>query len=160
MCALNVDLAREEEILFESERAVLTNLRLLANLERKRVNQITDDVLLSDIANFKKSNVGQESRIKPGLVAMATGAFFLLLSSIANALSIGSFIEAATFAAGALAVVVGLYFVANTFLGIKPNTTLQFSVVGSRDIVVYFPGKDNPLADEMTRLFIRAKRGI
>ncbi len=160
MCALNVDLAREEEILFESERAILTNRRLLANLERKRVNQVTDDVPLSDIATFKKSNVGQESRARPGFVAMAIGAVFLLISSMANVVSLGEFFEAATFIVGAISILVGFYFVASTFLRIKPNTTLQFSVVGSRDIVVYFPGKDNPEADEMTRIFVRAKRGI
>ena len=160
MCALSVELIREEEVLYESERAVLTNKRLLANMNRKRVAEVTDDVLLGDIASFKKGNVGQESRIRPGTTGLAFGVIMLVVSSVVNALSLGIFIESATFLVGAMAVLIGIYFVLSSFLRIKPATTLQFNVVGVRDIIVYFPGKDNPEADEMARIYVRAKRGI
>lgn len=160
MCALRVELIREEDILYESERAVLTNKRLLANLDRKRVNEVTDDVPLGDIASFKKSTVGQESRIRPGTVGVTLGVVMLIVSSVTNALSLGIFLESATFLVGAMAVLMGIYFVLSSFLRIKPATTLQFNVVGERDIIVYFPGKDNPEADEMARIYVRAKRGI
>ena len=67
VCALEVNLRRDEEILSEAEWAVLTNQRLVAALNRKDRTEVTDEAELSDVVSFKKSNGGQESRMQAGL---------------------------------------------------------------------------------------------
>ncbi len=81
MCALQVNLRKDEEILSEADWAVLTNQRLVAALNRKDRTRITDEAELSNIVSFKKSNGGQESRIDQGvkLLAVGIGIFILLL---------------------------------------------------------------------------------
>ena len=66
MSALDVNLRQDEEILSEAQWAVLTNQRLVAALNRKDRSEITDEAELSDVVSFKKSNGGQESRMRPG----------------------------------------------------------------------------------------------
>jgi hypothetical protein len=85
MCALEVDLRRNEEILSEAEWAVLTNQRLVAALNRKDRTEITDEAELSDVVSFKKSNGGQESRLKQGVQFLVAGvAIFILQFALAN----------------------------------------------------------------------------
>ena len=63
---LNVRLESGEEVLYQTERAVLTNKRLLASLDKKSRNHPTDEADLRDISGFQKLSGGQESRMKQG----------------------------------------------------------------------------------------------
>lgn len=163
MRTVEVKLRRDEEILSEAQWAVLTNQRLVATLNRKDRSEITDDVALSDIASFKKSNGGQESRMRPGLISMGVGAavsVLQLIPPLANVAQTNDLLEVILFLVGASGLLIGLYLVIGSLMRIKPFTVVVFTVVGKRDIPVHFPGKDNPAADDMTRKFVRAKRGI
>lgn len=159
MCALKMQLQRDEEVVFESERAILTNRRLLANLDRKRKETVTDDISLGNVATFKKSNSGRESRVRPGLKLLGTGLFVTLIQVVAMGV-LPAFLELVMFLAGALGVVSGLYLILDSVLRIKPYTSVVFTIIGSRDVPVYFPGKDNPEADELARLYVRTKRNL
>ena len=163
MCALQVNLRRDEEMLSRTEWAVLTNQRLVASLNRKNRNEITDDVPLSDIATFKKTNGGQQSRMRPGLISLGIGAAISILQAIPPLSTLAranEWLELIMFLAGAAGVLIGLYLIIGSAMRIKPFTVVVFTVVGARDIPVHFPGADNPDADDMTRKFVRAKRGI
>ena len=54
MCALEVNLRADEEILSEADWAVLTNQRLVAALNRKDRTEITDEADISDVVSYKK----------------------------------------------------------------------------------------------------------
>ncbi len=156
---LNVRLEIGEEVLYETERFVLTNKRLLANLAKKSDNIPTDDVALRDIAGFKRLSGGQESRLKHGVIGLLVGLVLGLIQWALNG-KVSYIVDGVLFMATALFILGGVYFTLSSMIRIRPNTTIVFSVVGSRDIPVYFPGKDSPSADEMTRLFARTKRGL
>ena len=160
MCALQLDLQQHEEILSEAEWAVLTNQRLVAALNRKDRTEITDDVELSDIVSFKKSNGGQESRLRPGLQFLGAGAVITVLQIVFAGLLPSQLVETILFLLGAAGILIGFYLVIGSVMRIKPFTVIVFTIVGARDIPVHFPGQDNPEADRMMNLFTRAKRGI
>lgn len=156
---MNVRLEIGEEVLYQTERAVLTNKRLLASLDRKSRNQPTDEADLKDISGFQKLSGGQESRMKHGVISLIIGLALTLIQVVLSG-SVSYKIEGFFFMVSALAILIGIYLVLSSYMRIQPNTTVVFNVVGSRDIPVRFPGKDSPLADEMTRLFARTKRGL
>ncbi len=156
---MNVRLEIGEEVLYQTERAVLTNKRLLASLDRKSRNQPTDEADLRDISGFQKLSGGQESRMKQGVISLIIGLALTLIQVVLSG-SVSYKIEGFFFMVSALAILIGIYLVLSSYMRIQPNTTVVFNVVGSRDIPVRFPGKDSPLADEMTRLFARTKRGL
>lgn len=79
MCALQVNLRQDEEILSEAEWAILTNQRLVAALNRKNRTEITDEAELSDVVSFKTSNGGQESRMRQGIQLLAVGVVIFIL---------------------------------------------------------------------------------
>ena len=160
MCALQLDLQQDEEILSEAEWAVLTNQRLVAALNRKDRTEITDDVELSDIVSFKKSNGGQESRLRPGLQFLGAGAVITVLQIVFADLLPSQLVETILFLLGAAGMLIGFYLVIGSVMRIRPFTVIVFTIVGARDIPVHFPGQDNPDADRMMNMFTRAKRGI
>lgn len=160
MCALEVNLRPDEEILSEAEWAVLTNQRLVAALNRKDRTEITDEAELSDVVSFKKSNGGQESRMQGGLQFLGAGAAITVLQIIFNDLLPSELVEVILFLLGAAGVLLGFYLIIGSLMRIKPFTVVVFTVVGARDIPVHFPGQDNPDADHMTNLFTRTKRGV
>ena len=160
MCALQIDLRSEEEVLSEAEYAILTNQRLLAALNRKDRSEITDEADLSDVVSFKKTNGGQESRMQPGIMLIGVGAVITVLQVAFAALIPSDLVEIILFLAGAAGLLVGLYLIIGSLMRIKPFTVVVFTVVGQREIPVHFPGKDHPEADNMIRLFTRTKRGI
>ena len=160
MCALQLDLRQDEEILSEAQWAVLTNQRLVAALNRKDRTEITDDVDLSDIVSFKKSNGGQESRLRPGLQFLGAGAVITVLQVIFADLMPSQLVETILFLLGAAGILIGFYLIIGSLMRIKPFTVIVFTIVGARDIPVHFPGQDNPDADRMMNSFTRAKRGI
>ncbi|MCY3542970.1 MAG: hypothetical protein OXI16_03705 [Chloroflexota bacterium] len=160
MCALEVNLRADEEILSEADWAVLTNQRLVAALNRKDRTEITDEADISDVVSYKKSNGGQESRLQPGLMFLGAGAAITVLQIIFATAIPSQTAEIVLFLLGAVGILVGFYLVIGSLMRIKPFTVIVFTVVGSRDIPVHFAGQDNPEADRMINLFTRTKRGI
>ena len=159
MCALKVQLKRDEEVVFESERAVLTNQRLLANLDRKNIEQVTDDVPLTNVLNFEKSNGGRASRTNAGLKVLGVGLLVMLIQ-VVLASTLPDLLETLLFLAASAAIVIGIYFLLDGVLRIKPFTTVMFKVMDSRDVHVYFDGMYNTEADELTRLYVRTRRDM
>lgn len=163
MCALKVQLERDEEVVFESDRAVLTSRRLLANLDKKNRELVTDDVPLQNIVDFKKGAGGRESRLDLGLKALGIGLVLVILQVLLPLILpaiMPRILEMLLFLAGSLAIVVALYLLMDSFLRVKPYTSVVFSIMGSRDVPVYFEGRDNPDADEITRHYVRVKRDL
>jgi hypothetical protein len=159
MNANKVELAEGEKILFEADAAVLTNRRLVSYWKRADKDaRGPQEALLKDIASFKKINGGQESHLKLGLIAFAIGAILTIIEVLVP--SLGQMADSILFLAGSLGIVGGLYFILRSVVRVKPNTTVFFQVPGAKDVPVTFPGRDNPKADELTRHFQRAKRGI
>ena len=64
------------------------------------------------------------------------------------------------FAVGASGGVFGLYVISVNPFRMKPHTTIYFQVPEGTDLVATFPGQNNPKADELARLFVRAKRRL
>ncbi len=165
MTALQFELLEGERVILEKGPAVLTNKRLLANWHSVdgQGQQPADQAFLKDIASFKKLSGGQESRVKPGLRWLGLGVAIIVAEVILTTFDIipaGTLVESILFLVGALALVVGLYMLQSSLFRTRPHTTVFFSVPGSPDIAVTFPGRNNPDADELTRQFLRAKRGL
>lgn len=159
MCALKLQLQRDEEVVFESERAVLTNLRLLVNLDKRNRDTITDDVPLGNVTDFKRDSRGEESQMGVGVKTFGAGVLIALAQVILPDLP--AVLGVILFLASAVSVVVGFYLILNRgLLRVKPSTSVLFTVMGSRDVPVYFRGRDNPEAEELTRRYVRAKRDL
>ena len=159
MCALKVQLERDEELVFETRRAVLTSLRLLVNLDKKNQEVVTDDVSLRNVVSYKKADGGQESRMNLALRVFGVGAVLSLVQYFASS-ALPNFLNLGLFLAAAIGVVVGLYLTFGSLLRIRPYTSVVFSVVGSRDVPIYFPGFENTDADELIRHYVRVKRDL
>ena len=152
------ELLEGEEVLFESGPAVLTNRRLLANWEGGDGGRASNEALLKDIASFEKINGGQDSRYK---LAMQLGAIGVVLIAIEFSIPDPSKnVDALLFFFGSLGILGGAHFSLASLLRAKPQTTVLFATRSEKDVSVVFPGRDNPTADELTRRFLRAKRGL
>ena len=159
MCALKVQLERDEEVVFESERAVLTNQRLLANLDRKNIEQVTDEIPLKNVTDFKKSNGGRQSRTNAGLKVLGVGLLLMLVQVVLTAM-LPDLLEILLFLSSATAIIIGIYFVLDSILRVKPFTTVVFKIMDSRDVHVYFDGMYSTEADDLTRIFVRTRRDM
>ncbi len=144
-----------EEVLFDKGPATLTNQRLVAEALGAEGPVETP---LGDLASFRQVNGGQESRARPGSQAIGGGAALLVIGTLARGAS--ELFEAILFVIGALALLVGVYFVSSSALRVKPHTLIQFQTILSNDVIVSFPGWDNQDAEELTRAFVRAKRAL
>lgn len=144
-----------EEVLFDKGPAVLTNLRLVANALGADGPVETP---LGDLASFRQVNGGQESRVREGSQAIGAGVVLLVIGTLARGAS--ELVEALLFVVGALALLIGTYFVLSSALRVKPHTVVLFQTILSEDVVVSFPGWDNSDAEELTRVFVRAKRAL
>ena len=144
-----------EKVLFDKGPAILTDQRL--------VTEASDadgpvETPLADLASFRQVNGGQESRAREGSQAIGAGAVLLVIGTLARSAS--ELVEAILFVIGALAFLVGIYFVSSSFIRVRPHTVVLFQTILSEDVVVSFPGWDNPDAEELTRRFVRAKRAL
>lgn len=163
MCALKVQLERDEEVVFESERAVLTNQRLLANLDRKNIEQVTDEIPLKNVLDFKKSNGGRESRTNAGFKVLGAGLLVMLIEVVLKSKlpsTLPDLLELLLFLAASAAIVIGIYFLLDSILRVKPFTTVVFKIMDSRDVHVYFDGMYSTEADDLTRIFVRTRRDM
>ena len=102
---------------------------------------------------------GQESRMKRGVISLIIGLVLTLVQFVLVG-NVSYAVEGFIFMASTLFILIGVYFSLTSIIRVRPNTVVVFSVVGSREIPVRFPGKDSPSADEMTRAFARVKRGL
>ena len=144
-----------EKVLFEKGPAILTDQRLVA--EPFGSDGLVETPL-ADLASFRQVNGGQQSRVREGSQAIGVGVVVLIIGTLAGGAS--DLIEAIMFFTGALALLLGLYFVLSSAMRIKPHTLVQFQTIVSHDVIVPFPGWDNPDAEELTRAFVRAKRAL
>ncbi len=155
-----IQLLPDEEILFENERAVLTNRRLIGNFGSSSAGGF-DDADLREIGPPNKFNGGYQSKKGIALRLLAAGVAVLAVSIfLPFVVGIDGRLEALIFLIGALAFVVGIYLLLNSLFRHSPNTTIIFPVLEGEDIIASFPEWDNADAEELSRRFARAKRGI
>ncbi len=144
-----------EKVLFDKGPAILTDQRLVAEALGA---EGPVETLLGDLASFRQVNGGQESRSRQGSQAIGGGAALLVIGTLARGAS--ELIEAILFVIGALALLLGIYFMLSSTLRVRPHTLIQFQTILTEDVIVSFPGWDNPDAEELTRAFVRAKRAL
>jgi hypothetical protein len=144
-----------EKVLFDKGPAILTDQRLVAEALGA---EGPVETALGDLASFRQVNGGQESRARQGSQAIGGGATLLVVGTLARGAS--ELFEAILFVIGALALLIGVYFVLSSALRVKPHTLIQFQTILTEDVIVSFPGWDNPDAEELVRAFVRAKRAL
>ena len=144
-----------EKVLFDKGPAILTNQRLVS--EALGADEPVETPL-GDLASFRQVNGGQESRVRQGSQAIGGGVALLIIASIAAGAPAA--IEAILFVIGALAFLFGTYFVLSSAIRVKPHTVVHFQTSAFKDVILSFPGWDNPDAEELTRVFARAKRAL
>ena len=150
-----IRLQRDEEVLFEKGPAILTNRRLVA--EAMGMDE-TVDMPLSNLASFKLMNTGQQSRLTRGIQATTAGVVTLIVSMLAR--DAPPLLEGLLFVVGALALLLGVYYLLTTAVRLKPRTTVLFETSELTEVALSFPGWDNPDANELTRAFARTKRAL
>jgi len=156
---LDLELEAGEEILFSETGSILTNYRLCVGLDRKKPSLLTHEARLGDISSYKQMNGGRESRRKDGLLLFFSG-LALIVVQVLGAPIIPSAVDAILFLGCALLFLLSFYFLVNSVLRVKPHTLVLFTIWGSRDIPAYFPGQNNPAANELVRLYTRARRRL
>ena len=154
-----LNLQLNEEVVFEAEGAVLTNKRIITNWGNRRGVKAPPEVNLTDVSSFQKFSGGQESRHIFSLQVLVIGAVALFATMLPL---VRDFRKAETvfFVVGMLCIVVALYFAVQSWFRVRPHTTVIFTVPDGDDLPVYFVGKENPAADQLTRHFARLKRGV
>ncbi|MBM3948622.1 MAG: hypothetical protein FJ312_05185 [SAR202 cluster bacterium] len=163
MLSQHVQLQEGEQVLFENERVVLTNQRVLANFKTTG-NGTTprDQALIKDIATVQQVFGGQESRLGLGLkllgAGVALGALQLIWYFVLG--SIPRHVEGLLFLVSAVLAGVGGYMLVTSFVRVMPHTTVLFIIFGRKEIAVTFPGKFNEEADKLANAFARAKRAL
>ena len=150
-----IQLLRDEKVLFDKGPAILTDQRLV--VEALGADGPVETPL-GDLASFRQVNGGQESRARQGSQAIGVGVALLVIGTLARGAS--ELIEAVLFVIGALALLFGIYFVLSSAIRVKPHTVVMFQTIVSGDVIVSFPGWDSPDAEELTRVFVRAKRAF
>ena len=153
-----MELQGDESIIFERGPAVLTEQRLLVNRQDSGADRSPDQAWLKDIASYRKVDGGQDGRLKLGLTCTAVGAILLAMLMVVPVFP--NILESIVFAVGASGGVFGLYVIAVNPFRMKPHTTVFFQVPEGTDLAATFPGRENPDADELARLFVRAKRRL
>ena len=156
-----IELLEDEEIRFQDDQIVVTNRRIIGNLDDSPVGKFSG-LSLSEVGPPNKFNGGRHGRKGLGIRLIAIGAAMTLLTILfyEQLRGIHSSLEAGVFLVGALGVTVGIYLFLNSLFRPSPNTTVIFPVLEGDDIIASYPEWDNPDAEELVRRFARAKRGI
>ena len=150
-----ISLQSGERVLFDEGPAILTNHRLVAEVLGADGPVETP---LRDLVSSRQVNGGQESRVRQGSQAIGGGVALLVIATLARGAS--ELIETILFLIGALALLFGSYLVLSSVIRVKPQTVVHFQTSALEDVIVSFPGWDNPDAEELTRVFVRAKRAL
>jgi hypothetical protein len=165
-----IALSPEEQVLFTSDRAVLTNDRLFVN-DRKNKNSNNDflpgwtAVNVSDVVVPTLKNGGKASRKELGARIFTVGVGLILVQVIPYTLldvnwlaSLGGLFESMYFMVSMMGTVVGAYFLLGTYLNPRPHTSVLFENPGEKSIIVIFDGWDSKEAEELRRAFVRIRR--
>ena len=155
-----IELLSDEEVRFQDDQIIVTNRRLIGNLDSSPIGKYSG-INLTEVGPPNKFNGGRHGRKGLGLRLMIGGLVVIGAEVfIQMQFGLNQQVEAALFLAGSLAAVIGLYLVLNSLFRPAPNTTIIFPVLEGDDIIVSYPEWDNPDAEELVRRFARAKRGI
>ncbi len=162
LSSANVELLPDEQIVFEGGNGTLTNQRLLVAAKNRAGSSPVTEIPLVDITEYKRVIGGQDSRIRQGLMLLAAGAVFTALELSASSMlresgGIFEIVDVLLFMLGALGLVLGAYLVLRSVVRVVPHTTVFFRIASGEDVAVRFPGRENPLADELIRRYSRAK---
>ena len=165
LSSANVEFLPGEQIVFEGGSGVLTNRRLLVHVKAKPNDGPDRIVDLSDIVKHEKRNGGEESRMRQGLRFLAGGAVITAVGALGSGLlrelgGIFETVELLLFVVGMVGLLLGLYLVLKSLIRVPPNTTVFFRLTNGDDVPVTFPDRDNRQADELIRLYLRAKSGL
>ena len=153
------DLEPGERVLYESGPAVVTNMRLLANWKGRGAATPKNRILLSDIDGYERVVGGQDSRADRGLLLGGAGVAAVLLGMVLEQITwLPGFVEALAFLGGMVGIIFGIHFVIQSFIRLRPHTTVLFEV-GAKLVPVSYPGRENPEADELIRSYVKAKKG-
>ena len=155
-----IELLEDEEIRFQDDQVIVTNRRIIGNLDETPVGKFSG-TSLSEVGPPNKFNGGRHGRKALGLRLMLIGLAIIGFEVyIQIQFGLNPQIEAVLFLVGSLGAVVGLYLVLNSLFRPAPNTTVIFPVLEGDDIIASYPEWDNQDAEELVRRFARAKRGI
>lgn len=155
-----IELLEDEEIRFQDDQIIVTNRRIIGNLDGSPVGKFSGKSL-SEVGPPNKFNGGRHGRKALGLRLMLGGLAVIGIEVYVQIqFGLNSQVEAALFLVGSLAAVIGLYLVLNSLFRPAPNTTVIFPVLEGDDIIASYPEWDNEDAEELVRRFARAKRGI
>ena len=159
-----MDLAEGEEVLFEFNHVVLTNLRLMADWSSGRAKSV---VSVKDIDGVRRLDGGQESRLGSGIKILGVGAVLMALQLLserfvvtASANSALNILNVIFFVIAALGLGVGLHVIVTSLVRVKPHTSLLFVRFKHKDILVSFPGKQNEDAEKLRAAFNRQQRTL
>ena len=150
-----------EDVLFDDGQIAVTNKRLVGNFGRAKEGAF-DEADLTDVGPPNKFNGGYHSRRPLAVRLLAAGVVGVAASAVFRQALIAVWfgLEPLVFLAGALAFTVGVYLLLNSLFRNRPNTTVIFSPLKGESIIASYPDWDNPQAEELTRHFARAKRGL
>jgi hypothetical protein len=159
-----IDLSEGEEVLFERDNVVLTNLRLMTEWSD---GEAGSEVLVKEIDGVRNLNGGQESKLGSGIKVLTVGAAlmafqllverFVITSSANSGLNI---VNVVLFVVAAVGLGVGTHLIVTSLVRVKPHTSLFFVRFKSKDVRVSFPGRNNEDAERLLAAFNRQKRAI
>lgn len=159
-----MDLAEGEEVLFELDHVVLTNLRLMADWSNGRAKSI---VAVKDIDGVRRLDGGQESRLGSGIKILGVGAVLMALQLLVERFVVTAIANSALnilnvifFVIAAVGLGVGLHVIVTSLVRVKPHTSLLFVRFKNKDILVSFPGLQNEDAEKLRAAFNRQQRAI
>ena len=158
MTSNNLNLLNGERILFEDGPVVLTNQRLLPNPTHEHISTIIHPIYLTEVSSFRKITKGENSKLKLGVSMGLLGA--MLIATEFLGLNIPSYLELFIFLVGISGIIGGTYLSLMNVIREKPKTTVLFFVPGGKNVYVTFNERDNPKADELTEIFIKAKKRL
>ena len=155
-----IELLQDEEIVFEDEQTVITNMRLIGNFDASKEVEF-NSYELSEVGAPRKFNGGQYGKRSIAVKLLIGGAAIVAAEAILHPIiQPDQRIEAIVFVVGAIGAMVGLYMLLNDLFRPPPNTTVIFPVFDGKDVISSYPDWDNPDAEELVRSFARIKRGM
>ena len=169
--AQTLKLREDEELLYSSDFAMLTNRRILVpNIGNKRAPQFLSDWQEAPIAESmppQLKNGGKQGKrefgtrltlIGAGLVLIQILPFYVIDQNLVGIL--GRFFEVIYFLVSMFCLTVGVYFAAGSYLTRGPHTTALFVLPGGKDLIALFPGWDSEEAEKMARIYRRIRRTL
>ena len=169
--AQTLKLREDEELLYSSDFAVLTNRRILVpDIGNKRTSRLLSDwqeapidesmpPQLKNGGKLGKREFGTRlTLIGAGLVLIQILPFYVIDQNLVGIL--GRFFEVIYFLVSMFCLTVGVYFAAGSYLTRGPHTTALFVLPGGKDLIALFPGWDSEEAEKMARVYRRIRRTL